>query len=339
MRKPPLIPVLILTLFAIGWGGYWFVGAGVTERAMSSWFEARRAEGWVAEVTSVKTRGFPNRFDTTFEGLRLSDPETGVGWETPLFQTLSLSYRPTQIISVWPGPQVLTTPAQRLTIEGESVRASMAVRAAANLPITASTMEAVDATFASSNGWTAAVGRAQLSLRETPEAAVAHSYDLALMVENLDPGEEFRARVGGVGGLPDLLSSVTARATVTFTEPWDRYAIERARPQPRHVQIDSLEAQWGALHLAASGTLEADAEGVPSGQIAIAATNWREMIAVAEATGAISPDWVKPITRALDYLSGRSGDPETLELTMTFSKGFTFLGAIPVGPAPDLRMP
>lgn len=338
MRKPPLIPVLLLTLFAIGWGAYWFVGAGATESALNRWFAERRAEGWVADVQSLEVHGFPNRFDTTYTGLKLYDPETGVGYAADLLRTYALSYRPTRIIAEVPGQLVYSDPFGNYTIEGETLHASATIRAKPALPVATSTIEVVDARVSAESGWVAALGRGQLSMRETPEASAAHSYDFAVTVADLDPGEAFRARVGQTG-LTDLISTVDAAATIVFDAPFDRYVLERARPQPRRVRLDKLEAQWGPLALSANGALEVDPDGKPTGAIDLKARHWREMIAVARATGALSEDWEGTVTRALELAAGLKGDPETLEITLSFRSGRSYLGPIPVGPAPQMLIP
>ena len=48
---------------------------------------------------------------------------------------------------------------------------------------------------------------------------------------------------------------------MTFDKPWDRSAIEIARPQPREVDLRLAEAAWGGLRLMAAGRFTVDAEG------------------------------------------------------------------------------
>jgi hypothetical protein len=339
MRKPPLIATLLLVVAFIAWGLYWFVGASAMQKSFIGWFADRRAEGWVAEASSIDTEGFPNRFDTTFEGVQLADPDTQVAWSTPLFQTLSLSYRPNHVITVFPKPQVFSTPDESITTSAERLRSSLDLRVAANLPVQELIVEMNDGVFSSSKGWTMALGHGQLAMRETPEASAAHSYDFAIEGSNLDPGEDFRARLGRPGGLPDLISSVKAQATAVFDLPWDRYVLERRRPQPRSIDLTSLTAAWGPMLLKASGNLTIDADGHPDGEIAVTAQKWRDMLALVEASGAITPDWIGPVTKALELAAGMKGDPETLDVTLSFRRGTSFIGPIPVGPAPVLHLP
>ena len=79
----------VILIAASGWSGYWFVGQNGLSRGFETWFEARRAEGWVAETSDITVQGFPNRFDTGFSDLVLADPATGLAWEAEFFQILA----------------------------------------------------------------------------------------------------------------------------------------------------------------------------------------------------------------------------------------------------------
>ena len=99
MRALIGVVVVLVTL----WSGYWFVGSRGVEAGLAAWIDARRAEGWVAEYSDISTIGYPNRFDTTISDLALADPATGLAWNMPFFQILTLSYTPNHIIAVFPG--------------------------------------------------------------------------------------------------------------------------------------------------------------------------------------------------------------------------------------------
>lgn len=337
MRKLPLVLVVLGVVAFAGWGGYWLVGARATEAAFAGWFDARRADGWVAEYEALDTAGFPNRFDTSFTGLSLADPDNDLAWQAPLFQVLTLSYTPHRFIAVWPHEQVLARPDQRLTITSEDMRASISFVPGLSLPLDHATFETTSAGIASSNGWESRIGHGQISIRRTPGGA-ANSYDLYLDATDLAPGADYMQGLRGVANLPDVIERVTVDGRAVFDAPWDRFAIERQRPQPTRIELDSLDATWGDLALAARGALDVDADGLPTGQIDVTATNWRDMVALAQATGALSPDWAGPLTRALEGLARLSGNPETLDVPLRFGRGIMSIGPIPIGAAPKIRV-
>lgn len=339
MRKAPLLPVLLLVIAAIGWGAYWFFGATTTEKALTGWLSDRRAEGWTAEAAAINTAGLPNRFDTSFEGLKLADPDTGVGWSADLFQTLSLAYKPTHIIAIWPGEHVFSLPDQRLSVSADTFRGSFQVRPGLTFPVKTSTLEIDNAGVVSSKGWIATLTAGQLSMREAPAAAEADTYDLFVTANDLDPGEAFLPALRETAGLPRLIEALSANLIVRFDAPWDRFAIERARPQPRRIRVEALHARWGDLNLTAQGSLDVGADGEPMGSLDLVATNWREMVDIAVAAGAIDPALKQTVVGALDLVARLAGDPNSLDIKLSFREGRSWLGPVPIGPAPDMRLP
>lgn len=330
MRK---LIVLILVLSGL-WGGYWFIGSTAVERGLTMWLDSRQNDGWVVEYDTVRTAGFPNRFDTEITGINLADTNTGVAWQAPFFQILTLSYRPNHIIALWPAEQMLATPYEKITITNDLMRGSVVFRPGTSLTLDRSDFELVDFALRSTLGWSSRIGHGQFSTRQTDAGDNSHRiwfeakqvYPSAAVLDRLDPA----------GVLSDVFDTLTIDATLAFDAPWDRFAIEQARPQVAGIDLKDLRAQWGDLEFRAAGKLEIDTAGYLAGQITIKATNWREMLKIAVDTGVVPEPMVLTFTRALEVLAGMSGDPDTLDAPLTFRKGRISLALIPLGPAPRL---
>src|SRR5690606_36581209 len=104
---------VLLAIEVVAAGAYfawWWVAAGVFERAVSAWLTERSAAGWMAEAEDIDVQGFPNRLDMIVTGLDLANPDGGWAWSAGEFQILTLPYQPHHIIAVLPGEQVLATP-------------------------------------------------------------------------------------------------------------------------------------------------------------------------------------------------------------------------------------
>jgi hypothetical protein len=125
---------------------------------------------------------------------------------------------------------------------------------------------------------------------------------------------------------------------VTFDRPWDLSAIEVARPQPVRIDLTEARAEWGNLMLRMSGEVEVDAEGRPTGEVAIRAENWPEMLAMAERAGILGTGLRRTAENALGFLAGLSGRREDLDVTLRLEAGFMFLGPLPVGEGPRLHL-
>jgi hypothetical protein len=327
----PLIAVVVLA--ALGWSIYWVVGARALDRQVEAWLEERRAEGWVAEAVDTAVRGYPNRFDLSLTGLELADPETGLAWSAPFFQVLSLSYRPSHIIAVWPEEQTVSSPFEHISVTSDDIRGSLRLRDTASLALEDATFVADAVTLRSDAGWTADLDTGRLAARLAP--ATDSTYEIGIEALGLIPPES--AGFDVAGALPDEIEVLRLDAEVAFTSPWDRAAIEVARPQPTAIDVREIRATWGRLDLRAAGELAVSPEGFPEGQLAVKAVNWREILAVGVASGTVPERLASTIESALQTLAGASGSPDTLDATLSFRNGRVFYGILPLGSAPVLQ--
>ena len=325
--------LIVILAAALLWCGYWFVGAQGARTAFAGWFDARRADGWQAEYSDLSVRGFPNRFDTTFTDLALADPDTGWMWEAPFFQLLALSYKPTSVIAVFPPESQLATPQGTLALATPDLRASLSLSPAPRLPLDRARLVGTDLRVAGA-GETLDLTTLRLAAERLPAAEAG--YHLGALVEGMDLPDALLARLGQRVALPEAMDSLRIDADVTFDRPWDLDAIERARPQPRRIALRLAEAAWGPLGLAATGELTVDPQGVPTGTLSLKAENWRDMLRLAVAAGALGEGMAATAERGLGLIANLSGRPDTLNVSLEFRDGGTFLGPVPLGPAPRL---
>lgn len=318
---------------AVLWGGWWFVGSRGLEQAFSTWFEARRAEGWQAEYSDLKVAGFPNRFDTTFNDLRLADPDTGLAWEAPFFQILALSYKPHHVIAAWPDTQLIATPREKITVTADKMLGSIVFKPGTALELDRSAIELKEFKLTSDKGWWVLFPVANFATRTVPMRENAH--EVSFLSNKMRPSADLVETLE-VAGLPEEFQALHLDAELVFDAPWDRMAIEAARPQLTALNLSMLEAEWGDLQLQAAGKLTVDGMGVPSGKITIRATNWRDMLHIAVATGALPQGVADTLESGLAALAGLSGNPKTLDVPLTFRDARISLGPIPLGPAPLL---
>lgn len=330
------ILVFALALAAI-WGGYWWVGAGAMERGFRGWLDARAAEGWVAEYDSVETQGFPSRFDTSFRGLALQPPGAPWAWRAPLFQTLMLSYAPNRAVAAWPGPQTLLTPAGRVDLEGEQLRASVRLGLAPSLPLEEARAVAEGLRVEAEAGWRLGAEEASVATVATP--TLPNGQRLGVRLRELAPPAALRALVDPLGAMPEAVERVHLDVDLGFDAPWDRFALEARAPRLAALSLREASFAWGDLALSAEGSVRIDAEGVPEGRVAIRVANWRRLLELLRATGVVGEDAALLTERALEVLAGLSPDDDVLDVPLSFQRGFVSLGPIPLGPAPRLPPP
>lgn len=322
---------------ALAWSAYWVLGARAVERGLTAWLEARADAGWVVAWSEIGTGGFPYRFDTTLTELELADPATGMAWRAPEFQILALSYQPHHIIAFWPELQTIATPFETISATSQQMRGSIRFRPGITLEVTEAIFEFDSLGMSSTAEWRSVLADGLLAARQSDDDREV--YDLAFTArEFLLPGHlRVRLRRGDTFETPIDILNLEAR--VTFDAPWDRYAIEERRPQPQHISLSDMRAEWGDLKLRVAGELEIDALGRASGKLVVKATNWREILELMRRSGAVTDGIATLIERGLNTLSRLSGNPKTLDIPFEVTNGrMSLAGLVPLGPAPNFRL-
>lgn len=323
--------IVILLAGSLAWMSWWAFGQVAHEKALTAWIEDRRADGWVADMTSLETAGFPNRFDTTVTDLNLADPGTGVAWSVPEVQFLSLAYRPNEVIAVVPGPHRFSTPDETIEIAHEDARASLFLGASAALPLESARLVVEDLALVSNAGWTSKLNEGRFAA-ERVEAAV-NTYRIGAEITGLVPADPVRDALDPARILPDTVETLHLDATLAFDAPWDRNAIEDRRPQPTSIDLTDLSARWGDVLFRAAGEVTVDADGYPEGKVTVRAEEWRKMLDMAVASGLLPEALRGSVEAGLELLSGGA---DRIDAPLDLSGGMVRLGLIPLGPAPRL---
>jgi hypothetical protein len=328
--------LFLLILGTALWSGYWFAGSSVLRQGAEDWFATAPAQGLIAENSGLAVTGFPNRFDLTVEGLRLADPASGMGWQAPFAQVFAMTWKPWHIIAALPPDQVVTLPDQDLALQSDGLLASLRARPTTDLPLAMAVVETDTLRAESTLGWTVAAGRSVLSLAAV-EGAVA-DYVLSVDIANLAPDPAQMAQLLPEGGLPPELAVIKLRATLTLSAPLDRHAGD-ANPMLQALDLTETLVSWGDLLLAAQGRIAPDDQGFAAGRIEISLSNWRRILPLLVASGAVKPELAPTVETMLAGLAQQSGDPDVLKLPLVLDGGWMSLGPVPLGPAPQMLPP
>lgn len=330
MRR--LIRVFIFA--AVIWSAYWFIAGYGLRNAITAWFDKQQELGWQAEFSDVGTAGYPGHHITRLNSPALADPVTGTAWSADWIEF--------QSPAIWPGRQVLRfadTP-QRLsyydqtaTIQATDLKAELQLQPGVALLLEKMALTAGPWSVTDDNEALAGGETFGLMMEQTTQPEI---YQISARIDGFTPGDELRTLMRSATSLPQAFETLELDMATTFDKPWDRGALEHGRPQPVAIDLKLAELKWGELRLFAAGELDIDAQGIPTGEIAIQAENWRDMIAMANAAGALPDQAVDPVTRALNFMAGLGGNPSALDLQLNFRDGFVALGPLPLGPAPRL---
>lgn len=319
----------VLLLLVIGvagfWACYWLLGAQAVERnavAALAEFDADPARDARADVV---VRGFPNRFDLSLENLALHDDDSGLGWETPVFQLLALSYAPHHLIAVWPREQTVEAAGARFLVSSADMRASLVFRPDLSLAPDRSAMVVADLVVSGAD-MAVALASGRLATRRADAEGLRH--DVALELSDLRPPEAVVARLGE--GLPAVVQSVSADLRLDFDAPVALRGATEARLAA--LEIRAVGLAWGDMALSVEGRLAPDAAGRAAGQIVLRARNWRQMLDLAVAAGLLQPGQAQVLSGGLATLEADGEVTAPIDLR----DGIVRFAGLPVGAAPRL---
>ena len=331
--------ITLTFLLAIAWSGWWFFGTNAQKSAIETWMEQRRDAGWVAEVEDFKVTGYPNRFDSIFTDLTLSNPRADWTWQAPNFQLLALSYKPNHIIAVWPSSHSYSTRTDTISIDSSRFRGSLIFKPDTSLSLDRMQLEITDLLLSGSTDWRASASEANVAFfaHNAPDLP-PNSYDFYLKALEFSPPLFWRKSVDQDGILPETIPEVIVDASLTYDNPWDRFAIEQSNPRLNALKIRDLQFVWGELQLSGEGSIDITTEGYTEGEFTLEAKNWRDLLDVIIAAQLLPPDFAKAFDRGVTFIAKLAGSPEDMEIQLRFADKLTYIGSIPIGRAPRIYL-
>lgn len=306
---------------AVLYGLFWVWQAYAARGEIRDWFAARQLDGWEASYADLTMRGFPSRLDATMSDVILADPDSGVVWEAPFLQMFALVYKPGHQIFAFADNQTVSARGQVWRIHSDALRASLVHEAEGRV------------------------------LRANAEADVLNiggadgALALADMVAGLEylggdaPRYRFGVQAQAVAGGAAAGGDLAISGEAVFDSVWDVATWHEARPQPRVIDVALAEYKVAGLELKLAGRVEIDDLGVPEGRIVLKAANWQDRLRLARDSGALPGAMADAVEQALTLLSGLKGNATTLDVPLELRGGRVWLGLIPIGAAPIVRLP
>ncbi|MEP2027523.1 MAG: DUF2125 domain-containing protein [Paracoccaceae bacterium] len=326
--------VKICVLGSLAWSIYWLAAAFGLRGGVSAWFDAQRSTGWQADYATLETAGYPLRHETRLRQPALADPATGVAWQADSLSFVSPAWWPGNVTVAFPETQQRVSYFdQNLALTTRDTFADLHLKPGAQLEVEVMSLHSGPWEVSTDAGSLAGAEDLIISARQTNNPA---QYKIDVSADQFRPGDLPRLAMRLPQSWPVQFETLALDMTVTFDGPWDRSALEKARPQPREINLKLAEIAWGELRLFAAGQVIVDEFGIPTGKVDIKADNWRDMLELAENSGTLAPSVRRASEQTLSLLAGLSGNPEALDLALTLRDGLVTLGPIPIGPAPRL---
>jgi len=292
-------------------------------------------EGWTAEYSDFRVVGFPNRFDSRFTDLHLSDPNSGITWKTPGFSILALSYQPNHIIAQFADRQTLAWPGDSVTVTSSDMLASVTFEPDTLLAVNETLLRTHDLKLAGAAGWHTEIGSFSFSTRQSREQDLAQ--DVVLDAKRISPTRAFKAFLDPGNTQPPMIETLTANLTLGFNAPWDRVAVERGAPEVTSIRVNSAAAHWGTLDVSARGRLKVAPGGQITGKLNLTIRNWRDVLAMLVTSRILTPGLASRLEAGLALLTSTSANPENLSAPLIFDKGQLSIAFLRIGRAPRFQ--
>lgn len=314
----------LITVAAVLYSGYWFVGSSTIEDGARQGLEDLRNAGWQVDYDDLSTVGFPSRFDTTVTALTLESPDAGLALTAPFVQVFALSYQPNKVIAVAPSDFAVTRYGIPFAVTDDRLRASAAVRPNTALELSDLTVEAHGVTVTSPDLGRLTLERGLAALRGVDD--VPNTYDAYLDMSALAGGSRN-------DGLPSRVERFVFDARVVTDRPLDRHGFDGTGrwPSLRGIELRQMALDLPDMSVTASGTLTIDDLGIPDGRITLRTAEWRQLIDYLVAADVIDDGMRRTVRNVAQTLAAGGGE---LVLPVAFDNGFMSVGPLPLGPAP-----
>ncbi len=332
-RKPRrslvLLPFFLVGALAIGWTVYWFIAREKIEAGLEINAAALRDQGYKVAWSEAVVSGYPFRFEVTLKDAVITEPG-GWGLAAPVLEAATAAYAPGVIALVAPERVVLSLPdGQSLEITGRVLRAS--IGGYDKTPPRVS-IEGVELAVASRDRDTAlftTLERFQAHLRPAPE----NRGRVYLSVENAKVADSsLLGRIVGdrpvsvrVAGEVTEASSMRGAGWPGVVKSWSEAG------GVLDLREGNLSAGNAVLDIKPT-RMAADAKGHAGGALSLSLTKASAGLMALGAIGVIPDETAKAAGEWADKL-GMDGGP-ALSATLIFRDGKTYIGPLPVGPAP-----
>jgi len=330
---------VLFAIAAAGWVAWWVVAANGQEAALEGWFQGRAAEGWQAETSAIETGGFPSRFTTRIAKLALADPDAGWAWSAPELVLDRPATDPTHVTAVFAPSQTLAVPGERAAIESSEMTAVLALFPGLDLQLREGSIVARDLAVVGQSGWRAGAKLVDAGLRRrTIEGEPPETHQLELTAQSVLLPDTLMKQIDPTGLLKPEVTALRLDALFVPDRQLDRHVIEDGHLGVRTLVLRRAEFDWDGMGLTARGRLDADAQGLAEGDIALSLSDWRRLLALARTSGALNDEVADAVEGALGLVALFNGSDE-LDVTLSFGRGRARIGPVPIGPAPRLLAP
>jgi hypothetical protein len=331
-RKPRRLglvaPFILLGLAVAAWSGWWIYLRGEVVNRMDAAAAQMKAQGYTFTWARRSVGGYPFRISITLEQAEIAEP-SGYGFSAPVLEIESAAYTINPIGLAAPQGAVIRRPGNKaFAVKGRILRASVShlERTPPRIAV-----QGVDLEFGALKGAKPLPfsGMKIFEARVTP--ADGDKAEVFVRLDQATPANNaFLERVAG--GKPVIIGfeGTVNGASFLRGRGWrEVLGAWSAAKGSLAVRQGGLMAGEGVLSLQPS-TLAVDADGYLAGDLSLSLSKAPQGVMALGAVGVL-PEETAAVASGL---TGVQLPGKPLEATLGFHDGQTWLGPLPLGPAP-----
>lgn len=336
LRKPRrrglVLPFLLAGVLVVGWSGWWLYLRGQVETALDTGAETMKAQGYTVSWASRSVGGYPFRVSVTLKDVQVAEP-SGYGFSAPVLEAEAAAYTPNPVVFAAPEGMVVRRPGNKaFAVKGKVLRASLSHldRTPPRLSV-----EGVDLQFGALKGAAplsfSAMERMEFHLR--PNANEADTADVFLRLQNATPANnDLLARVADGKPVTIGVEGKVTGASFLHGSGWREVAQAWSTAKGALTVAKGGVAAGEAVLSVQPSTLSIDETGHLTGGLSLSLTRAADGVMALGAVGVLP----KETAAVASGLTGVQLPGRPLEATLTFHDGQTWLGPLPLGPAPKV---
>lgn len=331
-RKPRRLglvaPFVVLGLALTAWTGWWLYLRGEVLARMDAAAAEMKAQGYTLTWAKRSIGGYPFRISITLEDAQIAEP-SGYGLSAPVLKIESAAYTINPIGLAAPQGAVIRRPGNKaFAVKGKVLRASVShlERTPPRIAV-----QGVDLEFSAVEG------------AQPPSFGAMKIFEARVTPTDGDKADVFVRLDRATPANNALLSRVAngAPATIGFEGTINGASFLRGRGWSQVLQAwsaakGSLAVRQGGIMAGEAvlslqpSTLSIDSSGQLAGDLALSLSRASQGVMALGAVGVLPQE----TAAVASGLTGVEPAGKPLEATLTFRGGQTWIGPLPLGPAP-----
>ncbi|MCH7554912.1 MAG: DUF2125 domain-containing protein [Proteobacteria bacterium] len=321
-RRIIIVIAAICLTVAVAYGGFWWVVAGMIRDGITDWAEARRAEGFELSYEALAIDGFPGRIAITLTRPSVARPDSGGAagwrWRAP---RLAAEMDPFAL-----GRIAITLPeVQRLDYGGRQIEITVARGVAVYTPPGG----APESLAVEAGGIAVASPGGRFTL-DSLRGLIRRGSETVIEVEIDGRDLTLAPRTKAFLGREISVIGVTASHDGDLPEALSGPALAAWSTGGGTVEFERLNLEWGAIEIAAEGTLTLDGDLRPEAAFSAEIAGYGGLLDGLAESGRMKPRDASFAKTFLNLMAKTTSGRRVIKVALTAQNGTLYVGPLPL---------